>query len=150
MKNLAAVYQLSAALLGYHTHIFQGEAPEGPNLTFFSVRLGIFLIQFRHSQLKWGKKLKSVKKPLSCCHPTVSLSPVKFHRLGSALIQMACELVMSKPMQKEHICHQVFFPGSKMFTVKMLLEIVIKQCMTVFHMHQKDLLLLQTLLDVSE
>lgn len=35
MKNLAAVYQLSAALLGYHTHIFQGEAPEGPNLTFF-------------------------------------------------------------------------------------------------------------------
>lgn len=37
-----------------------------------------------------------------------------------------------------------------MFTVKMLLEIVKKQCMGVFHVHQKDLLLLQTLLDVTQ
>lgn len=34
--------------------------------------------------------------------------------------------------------------------VKMLVGIVIKQHMGVFHIHLKDLLLLQTLLDVSE
>lgn len=41
-------------------------------------------------------------------------------------------------MWKEHVYDLVFFPGGKMFMVKMLLEIVIKQCVEVFHMHLKD------------
>lgn len=54
-------------------------------------------------------------------------------------------------MWKEHICDLVFFPGGEIFImVKMLLEIVIKQCMEVFYMHLKDFLFLQTLLDISE
>lgn len=42
------------------------------------------------------------------------------------------------------------FQVVKTFVLKMLLEIVIEQRMGVFHMQLKDLLLLQTLLDVSE
>lgn len=42
------------------------------------------------------------------------------------------------------------FQVVEMFMVKMLLELVIRQRMGVFHMQLKDLLLLQTLLAVSE
>lgn len=68
MKNLAAVYRLSAALIGYHTPIFQGEAPEGPNLTFFGSSRN-FSGSVQALLAEMGKKINA------CETTTVLLSP---------------------------------------------------------------------------